>query len=319
MIAIENFDTVPLSNRYYGGSAGRKIGVVWNNDNWLLKYPKNTSDLEGSVASYSTAPLSEYLGSHIYHTLGIPVHDTVLGIREGKLVCACRDFVHPGSTFYDFRNLKNSVSDNLSGFSHDASDGMSVVLADVIAAIPHIPALQQTPHVIERFWDMFVTDAFIRNIDRNNTNWGVLISDTYTQLAPVYDNGNSFNNKRTLHAITQRLQDADLLRQDALDVRSCYTTTSGKPIAPLKYIASGQDPDCTAALGRFLSRVNMSDITRIFTEIPESVRGVDIATDEYKEYHLQLLDYRLTNILQPAYRKLQTHDRGECQPHRLKQ
>lgn len=27
-------------------------GVVWNNDNWLLKYSKNTSDLEGSVASY---------------------------------------------------------------------------------------------------------------------------------------------------------------------------------------------------------------------------------------------------------------------------
>ena len=109
---------------------------------------------------------------------------------------------------------------------------------------------------------MFVTDAFIRNIDRNNTNWGVL-SDRkgHYRLAPVYDNGNSFNNKRTEAAIERRLSKDELIRQDALDVRSCYITDKGKPIAPLKYIASGQDPQCTLAFGRFMERYEPTDCT----------------------------------------------------------
>lgn len=304
MITVENFEQAPLSRRYYGGSAGRKIGIRWNNDNWLLKFPKNTRDLQGSVPSYSTAPLSEYLGSHVYASLGIDVHDTVLGIRDGKLVCACRDFVKDGYTLYDFRNLKNSVNDELTGFSQDASDGMSVILSDVIAAIAHIDVFQEVPNVLERFWDMFVTDAFIRNIDRNNTNWGVLISDTNIILAPVFGNGNSFNNKRTPHAISQRLNNADLLRQDALDVRSCFVTTQGKPIAPLKYIASGEDADCNAALERFVSRLNMQVIVDLFYDIPDTVRGVDIIDDGYRQYHLSLLKYRVEQVFIPTYLKL---------------
>ena len=31
--------------------------------------------------SYSTAPLSEYIGSHVYSILGFPVHETFLGYR----------------------------------------------------------------------------------------------------------------------------------------------------------------------------------------------------------------------------------------------
>ncbi|GGI15203.1 hypothetical protein GCM10007377_14730 [Galliscardovia ingluviei] len=305
MITVENFEQAPLSRRYYGGSAGRKIGIHWNNDNWLLKFPKNTRDLQGSVPSYSTAPLSEYLGSHVYASLNIDVHDTVLGIRDGKLVCACRDFVKDGYTLYDFRNLKNSVNDELTGFSQDASDGMSVVLPDVIAAIAHIDVFKDIPNVLERFWDMFVTDAFIRNIDRNNTNWGVLISDTAMKLAPVFANSNSFNNKRTPHAISQRLHDTDLLRQDALDVHSCFVSTQGKPIAPLKYIASGQDPDCNAALQRFIKHLDMHTIIDMFYNIPDTVRGVDIIDEDYRQYHLALLQYRVEHVLLPTYQRLQ--------------
>lgn len=309
MITVEDFEQAPLSRRYYGGSVGRKIGIRWNDDNWLLKFPKNTRDLHGSVPSYSTASLSEYLGSHVYASLGIDVHDTLLGIRDGKLVCACRDFVKNGYTLYDFRNLKNSVNDELTGFSQDASDGMSVVLPDVIAAIAHIDVFKDTPNVLERFWDMFVTDAFIRNIDRNNTNWGVLISDTDIKLAPVFANSNSFNNQRTPSAISQRLNNADLLRQDALDVRSCFVTTQGKPIASLTYIASGEDPDCNAALQRFINRLDMRAIIDLFYNIPDSARAVDIIDDVYRQYHLALLKYRVEHVLLPTYLSLHPEKR----------
>lgn len=136
--------------------------------------PGTTRNLQGSVPSYTTAPVSEWLGSHVYAALGIPVHETVLGIRDGRIVCACRDFTFPDSRLVNFHDLKNSLSDDEPGFTEDASTGSGVVLADVRSAIHRIPVLRSIDGVSDRFWDMFVVDAFIRNIDRNNTNWGVL-------------------------------------------------------------------------------------------------------------------------------------------------
>lgn len=42
--------------------------------------------------SYTTSPLSEYIGSYIYESIGIPVHVTKLGIKDGKVVVAYKDF-----------------------------------------------------------------------------------------------------------------------------------------------------------------------------------------------------------------------------------
>lgn len=133
--------------------------------------PRNDQEPSGSVPSYTTAPVSEWLGSHVYAALGIPVHETVLGIRDGRIVCACRDFTFPDSRLVNFHDLKNSLSDDEPGFTEDASTGSGVVLADVRSAIHRIPVLRSIDGVSDRFWDMFVVDAFIRNIDRNNTNW----------------------------------------------------------------------------------------------------------------------------------------------------
>lgn len=305
MMALIDFEGCEKSRRFYAGNAGRKIGVVWNGGNWILKFPGLTGRLQGSVPSYTTAPLSEFLGSHVYGMLGIPVHETVLGIRGGKVVCACRDFTDDDWELVEFHDLKNSLSDDEPGFTESASTGSGVVLADVRAAINRIPELAGIDGVRERFWDMFVTDAFIRNIDRNNTNWGVL-SDRkgHYRLAPVYDNGNSFNNKRTEAAIERRLSKDELIRQDALDVRSCYITDKGKPIAPLKYIASGQDPQCTLAFGRFMERYEPDRLYSLIDSIPEQAMGVTVLPEGFKEYHKAVMTWRYENVFVPAWEDL---------------
>ena len=164
MIDIQDFESCETSGQFYGGNAGRKIGLVWRDGDWLVKFPGTTRNLQGSVPSYTTAPVSEWLGSHVYAALGIPVHETVLGIRDGRIVCACRDFTFPDSRLVNFHDLKNSLSDDEPGFTEDASTGSGVVLADVRSAIHRIPVLRSIDGVSDRFWDMFVVDAFIRNI-----------------------------------------------------------------------------------------------------------------------------------------------------------
>ena len=86
---IYEFDQYPLSIRHgsYGGAAGDKDGIKIGDDYWIVKYPKNARYLNNvNDLSYVSSPLSEFLGSQIYKILGFDVHDTILGIRNDKLV-----------------------------------------------------------------------------------------------------------------------------------------------------------------------------------------------------------------------------------------
>ena len=67
---IYDFNNVEISQRRYGGKAGLKQGIVLDGENWLLKFPKSTKEYVKVEISYTTSPLSEYLGSHIYASIG---------------------------------------------------------------------------------------------------------------------------------------------------------------------------------------------------------------------------------------------------------
>ena len=56
MIKIYDFNNNLLSiqNGSYGGQAGGKDGILIDNEEWMLKYPKNLSRIAGENASYST-------------------------------------------------------------------------------------------------------------------------------------------------------------------------------------------------------------------------------------------------------------------------
>lgn len=76
---ILDFNEYPTNSRNgtYGGMAGDKEGITIAGENWIVKYPKSTAGMRGEVTSYTTAPLSEYVGSHAYKIIGIDVHETV--------------------------------------------------------------------------------------------------------------------------------------------------------------------------------------------------------------------------------------------------
>lgn len=72
MIKLIDFTKCELSSRnlQYGGRAGGKRGIIYNNDFWFLKFPKNTIGMNKVTGlSYVTSPLSEYIGSNIYKIL----------------------------------------------------------------------------------------------------------------------------------------------------------------------------------------------------------------------------------------------------------
>lgn len=65
--------------------------------------------------SYANSCVSEYIGCHIFETVGIDVQPTLLGTYKvngkDKVVVACKDFTRPGVVLQDFASLKNQVID----------------------------------------------------------------------------------------------------------------------------------------------------------------------------------------------------------------
>ena len=52
---VENFNDTKINTLVYGGRSGQKLGIVINNENWFLKFPKSTNGFRKKVdMSYST-------------------------------------------------------------------------------------------------------------------------------------------------------------------------------------------------------------------------------------------------------------------------
>jgi hypothetical protein len=300
-VDVVNLDLCPDSGLFYGGRAGQKVGILVNGEPWIAKYPRSTRDLAGKhLPAYTSSPISEYLGSHIYALLGIDTHETMLGYRRGKIVCACKDFTFPDKRLVEFKDIKNSLSDDEVGdFASVPSDGESVFLSDVLATLSLSEVLRTTPGVRERFWDMFVVDAFLKNPDRNNGNWGLLrAADGTWSLAPVYDLGSSLFAKRSDSLAVARSHDESDLEEDAFGTNvSCYRVVGedghSHAIHPFEYMRESRDPELIAAKQRFLAAVDMDAIDALLDSIPVEAFGCSVLSVERREAHKRLLRYRL--------------------------
>ncbi len=166
MIRIINLDDCPLSmkNGTYGGAAGNKEGILYDGEFWLVKYPRNIKSLQRTgEASYSTSPLSEYIGSRIFSILGYDVHETFLGERNDKLVVACKDFA-VRDILLEIRTIKNYANKELAelleaSFSETGSAHL-VNIEELLLHLQHNSILKQVEGIQERFWEQAVIDIY---------------------------------------------------------------------------------------------------------------------------------------------------------------
>jgi hypothetical protein len=180
-----------------------------------------------------------------------------------------------------------------------SGSGSETLLDEVLATITGQRELQTISGVMERFWDMFVVDAFIGNNDRNNGNWGVLINreSGIISLAPVYDNGNAFFNKRGLAQMAKRLPDENAMNEDAYGTTLCaykYTglDNEGHRINPFSYIGLRENVYCNEAVLRFCHAVDMGVISEIINKIPDTAGNLAVMPEIQKEFYIKLMCLR---------------------------
>lgn len=309
MIKITDFSECQISSRAgtYGGKAGYKDGILYKDEYWIIKYPQSTKEMRKMDMSYTTAPLSEYLGSQIYKTLGYDTHETKLGYRNGKIVVACKDFCKNEGALREIRTLKNFANQNLAEML-DRSFGSTgqkhaVNLEETLLHLQYNDILSKVPGITERFWDMAVIDIFINNNDRNNGNWGILYEDGKYRLAPVYDNGASFSNKLSDQKITEILKHEDRIKQSVMTSATAFEL-DGKQIFANQMLTLPQKDLQKAIIKNVPLIIEKADeINKIFENIPEQYHGLYICSKERKEFYLKSMNYRMYELLIPEYNK----------------
>ena len=70
--------------------AEKKIEIMIGKHRYIVKYQKNSEI--GLIYNH----VSEYLGSHIFQSVGIPVQETFLGTCDGYNVVVMKNFLNDG-------------------------------------------------------------------------------------------------------------------------------------------------------------------------------------------------------------------------------
>ena len=120
-----DFTHLQKRNKAYAGANGNKISVIYEGEQYMLKFPP-TPKINKDM-SYSNSCFSEYLGCQIYEIIGVPVQKTILGTYtvngKEKIVVACKDFTRPGVVLQEFASLKNQMIDSArNGYGTELSD-----------------------------------------------------------------------------------------------------------------------------------------------------------------------------------------------------
>ena len=312
---IFDFSECKYSNRNgsYGGAAGDKDGILINGEPWIAKYPKSNEGMAKNdrLSRTTQTPLSEYIGSHIYGLLGYPVHETLLGIRKGFVVVACKDFCDEKTRLLEMRTLKNiHISEMNQKFQldlHETSDDHLVNLNELFLHFELNPEISKIKGVAERFWDQVVIDGLIGNNDRNNGNWGILACGEKRELAPIFDNGASFYPKKSTLAIQQllKLPESDQARNNS-NIQEPFTLDGEhhlnyKSMLELdaKKIPVVQVEDLRKSICKNAALVeqNLSSIVDFIKSIPNEYNGYEIITEPRREYYLKSFITRFEEVL----------------------
>lgn len=289
-IDFTNCDIIPVYT--YNGANGKKIGVKYNNNIYMLKFPviaKNNENIH-----YSNSDTCEYIACHIFESLGFKTQETILGKYYSKNsykdVVACLDFTVPNKKFHDFAEIKNAVVDS-------ETSGYGTELDEILETI-------QTQNFIspkelnEYFWRMFIVDSFVGNFDRHNGNWGFLSNEKGVfEIAPIFDCASCLFPSADDDLLKTCLNDKDQLEMRIYTFPNSAIKINGKKINPYEFINSLNNEDCNKALLEIFPKIDMKKIYNIIDNVEE-------ISDIRKQFLKVILTERYSKILKSAYEKL---------------
>jgi len=265
--------------------AEKKFEIIIDGHRYIVKFQKNSE--VGLTYNY----VSEYLGSHIFQSIGIPVQETFLGTYDGKNVVVMKNFLEPEDALVAFNGVGESSLERdkeLYQYSYE----------DITALLMENMKSTNVAETIERFWDMFIVDALIGNFDRHGSNWGFIKRDNKYRIAPVYDNGSSLYPKlNTEEKIAEVLASQEEIDKRIYQFPTSHIKVKNRKSSYFEVISSLQFEACNEALKRIVPRIDLERINRIIDDIEE-------ISELRKQFYKTMLQQRYKKILMYSYRML---------------
>lgn len=277
--------------KYYGGKNGGKICIIYNNEDYMLKFPSVNENVDG----YSNSCISEYVTCNIIKTLGLNVQDTILGVYDlngnKKIVVACKDFTSNGNVFKQFAELKNSQIES-------SKNGYGTELDEVIETIEN-QTVYDSNKLKEFFWDMFIVDSLVGNFDRHNGNWGFLINENLKKIdiAPIYDCASCLYPQLSDERIAEIINNEEEMEARIYVFPTSALKVNNKKINYFEFISKLENEDCNKALLRIYPKIDFGKINNVIDETPA-------ISNIRKDFYKKIIKLRYEKILKWSYDKL---------------
>ena len=290
-----DFDSCENGYRDYGGSDS-KISRVYDGIYYMVKLPtEKQSTINDLQTSYVNNVISEYVSSQIIKSIGLPVHNTLLGFYNGEIVVACEDFNTADYTLQEFSWFMKNI------YRKDEI-GRIIQYRQLYETIENNELLRTIKdEAIKSYWEMFIADALIGNFDRHKDNWGYLVSERFKDIkpAPIYDCGSSLYPE-----LSEESMEYVLSNQEEIDKRlfefpnaAINKNDNNKKISKFGYyelLSEGIDENCNKALINVVPDIDIDKINRIIDD-------VDIISDVRKTFYKTMIKERYDRILLDCY------------------
>lgn len=80
----------------------------------------------------------------------------------------------------------------------------------------------------------------------------------------------------------------------------CFYNKNDKNIHPFRFIENAENPDCTAALLRFVKHLDVKSVEKIIDGIPENFQDMQIIAAGQKEHNKAVFHMMLNKSIFPA-------------------
>ena len=279
-----DFSNYPLSDTYYGGSE-KKIGILINNDRFMLKFQKETPF--GKRNNH----ISEYLGSHIFELLGFNTHKTFLGTYKSNNVVACKDFIINGYQFVPFNDVGES-SLELDKETYQYS------YEDIVELLENNKKLTNVEETVSTFFEIYIVDAFLGNFDRHGANWGFIKENNCYTLAPVFDNGSCLFPNLVDEEEMQKIMESEVETDKRIyNFPTSQVKLNGRKSSYFEVINSLQFEECNDALRYVMSKLDMVKVEKLINEAP-------FISQVQRAFYKHMLNARYNKILLASFEKL---------------
>lgn len=268
----------------YSG-AEKKYEILISGKRYIVKFQKNSEI--GLIYNH----VSEYLGSHIFQIVGIPVQETFLGTCDGKNVVVMKNFLEAGDSLVAFNGVGESSLERDKEQYQYSYDDITAMLRENVKST-------NVEETVERFWDMFIVDALIGNFDRHGGNWGFIRHDNKYRIAPVYDNGSClYPRLNTDEKLEEVLSSEEEIDQRIYKFPTSHIKVNNRKSSYYEVIGSLQFDACNEALKRVMPRID-------FDRIDSVINDIEGISDLRKQFYKEMLRHRYNKILLSTFSRL---------------